>query len=72
LQVLRVFHDRLVDDGDRTWITDLIKSKVESHFRAKPANVFSHLVNPDTKELGPNELRMLLWGDFMVSPVIIG
>ncbi len=58
-----------MDDADRGWITGLIKDKVEEHFRVKPAVVFARLVNPTTRELGPNELRTLLWGDFMVRSV---
>ena len=27
-ELLRVFHDRLVDDNDRSWISDMIQNKV--------------------------------------------
>ena len=35
-ECLRVFHDRLIDDTDRAWIGDLIKSKVRSHMCRHP------------------------------------
>ncbi len=38
-QVLRVFHDRLVDDHDRTWLCGLVLEKIETHFRRKPKQV---------------------------------
>ncbi len=34
--MLRVFHDRLVDDQDRAWTCNLIMAKIEEHFRHKP------------------------------------
>lgn len=39
-EVLRVFHDRLVDDGDREWVVGLVKEKVEQHLRLKADKVW--------------------------------
>ncbi|GFH31516.1 uncharacterized protein HaLaN_30577, partial [Haematococcus lacustris] len=71
-QVLRVFHDRLIDDADRTWIASLISSKIELHFQCKPSKVLERLLLGQEDEsgapakVGAAELRTLMWGDFMV------
>ncbi|KAJ9518808.1 hypothetical protein QJQ45_026081, partial [Haematococcus lacustris] len=71
-EVLRVFHDRLIDDADRTWIASLISSKIELHFQCKPSKVLERLLLGREDEsgapakAGAAELRTLMWGDFMV------
>ncbi|GFH11507.1 uncharacterized protein HaLaN_07015, partial [Haematococcus lacustris] len=71
-EVLRVFHDRLIDDADRTWIASLISSKIELHFQCKPSKVLERLLLGQEDEsgapakVGAAELRTLMWGDFMV------
>jgi dynein heavy chain, axonemal len=61
---LRVFHDRLIDDGDRLWFGRLLCEMLERHFKAKgpavlglPGTGDEHLI------VG---MRGLLFGDFMV------
>ena len=44
--MLRVFHDRLVDDPDRVWIAEVIKSHLESHFRTSTQEVLGRLAAP--------------------------
>ncbi len=44
--MLRVFHDRLVDEADRTWICDVIKAHLESHFRTSTEEVLGRLRAP--------------------------
>jgi len=73
-EVLRVFHDRLVDDPDRVWICEVIKSHIESHFRIPIDEALGRIKappEPGEEEsklcvVGVNELRTLLWGDFMI------
>ncbi|KAF5834888.1 hypothetical protein DUNSADRAFT_8192 [Dunaliella salina] len=73
-EVLRVFHDRLVDDPDRVWICEVIKSHIESHFRISVDEALGRIKappEPGEEEsklcvVGVNELRTLLWGDFMI------
>lgn len=34
-EALRVYHDRLVDDGDREWFAGQLRTEVEMHFGTK-------------------------------------
>jgi dynein heavy chain, axonemal len=66
-EVLRVFHDRLVDDEDRTWFQNLLKRMIDTHLGVKFDNTFqppegSGLVAGDV-----NVLRSLLFCDFMTQ-----
>lgn len=43
-EVLRVYHDRLVDDKDREWIFDLLHQVVASNLEEDLDQMFAHLV----------------------------
>lgn len=47
-EVFRVFYDRLVEDTDRAWLFDLMKSIVQEHFKEEFDSVFAHLKQGNT------------------------
>ncbi|XP_054282731.1 dynein axonemal heavy chain 7-like [Macrosteles quadrilineatus] len=65
-EVLRVYHDRLVDDKDREWIFDLLHQVVASNLEEDLDQMFTHLVKdkPPGSRVGETELRRLLYCDF--------
>eukprot|EP00892_Ulva_mutabilis_P009854 jgi/Ulvmu1/7240/UM035_0027.1 len=63
-EMLRVFHDRLTDDKDRTWIGNLTCEMLEVHFKEKASRVFSITSTSDQNVL--SGMRSLLFADFMV------
>jgi dynein heavy chain len=64
---LRVFHDRLTDDPDREWFFDTIKRLTEKHFpNVKFDKCFQHLDSDGDGSVDANELRKLMFGDFLV------
>ncbi|XP_062872057.1 dynein axonemal heavy chain 12 [Trichomycterus rosablanca] len=67
-EVLRVFYDRLVDDQDRAWLYRLMNELVKVHFKESFDTVFAHL-KADKKSLCEEDLRSLLFGDYMTPDV---
>lgn len=64
-EVLRVFHDRLTEDGDRVWIGKLLSEMLEVHFKEKATKILDiEKVNDESLIVG---MRGLLFGDFMVA-----
>ncbi|XP_078059400.1 dynein axonemal heavy chain 12 [Mustelus asterias] len=63
-EVFRVFYDRLVDDLDRTWLFELMKTIVKNHFRESFDSIFEHLIH-GTGHVTEEDLRSLLFGDYM-------
>ncbi|GCC21888.1 hypothetical protein chiPu_0000270 [Chiloscyllium punctatum] len=63
-EVFRVFYDRLVDDQDRTWLFNLIRTIVKDHFRENFDSVFEHLAH-GSGHVTEEDLRSLLFGDYM-------
>ncbi|XP_068166194.1 dynein axonemal heavy chain 12-like [Antennarius striatus] len=62
-EVFRVYYDRLVDDNDRAWLYQLMRTIVEYHFDASFAEVFDHL--KEGSELVEEDMKNLMFGDFM-------
>ena len=64
---LRVFHDRLTDDPDRQWFFETVKTLTEKHFlNIKFDKCFEHLDSDGDGSVDANELRKLMFGDFLV------
>uniref|UniRef100_H2M1P1 Dynein axonemal heavy chain 12 n=1 Tax=Oryzias latipes TaxID=8090 RepID=H2M1P1_ORYLA len=62
-EVYRVYHDRLVDDEDRTWLYQLMNSIVKDHFNVPFDQVFGQLKQGD--KLEEKDMQNLLFGDYM-------
>ena len=48
-EMLRVFHDRLVDDTDREWLVALLREKSELHFKQKFHVIMEHVMDGGTQ-----------------------
>uniref|UniRef100_A0A671X3C3 Dynein axonemal heavy chain 12 n=1 Tax=Sparus aurata TaxID=8175 RepID=A0A671X3C3_SPAAU len=59
-EVFRVYYDRLVDDKDRVWLYQLMKSNLKDHFKESFDQVFDHL-----KQGSKEDMQNLLFGDYM-------
>ncbi|XP_070695267.1 dynein axonemal heavy chain 12 [Pempheris klunzingeri] len=62
-EVFRVYYDRLVDDGDRAWIYQLMNSILKDHFKESFDQVFDHL--KQGSRLVEEDMHNLLFGDYM-------
>uniref|UniRef100_A0A674AX37 Dynein axonemal heavy chain 12 n=1 Tax=Salmo trutta TaxID=8032 RepID=A0A674AX37_SALTR len=64
-EVFRVYYDRLVDDQDRAWLYLLMNDIVRDHFKENFEQVFDHLKAPSNKAPREEDMRNLLFGDYM-------
>jgi len=66
-ETMRVFYDRLIDDKDRTWLVEAVKSCVKDIFKESFDAVFEHLANNGrgSGKVSEEDLRSLLFGDFL-------
>ena len=62
-EVLRVYYDRLIDDGDRAWLFGALKENVKNHFKGVFDSVFGRL-SPNKPPV-EDDMRSLMFGDFM-------
>ncbi len=62
---MRVFYDRLIDDRDRQWLFESIKDCVKTIFREGFDSVFEHLIPEGKQKCSEEDLRSLMFGDFM-------
>ncbi|KAJ8952271.1 hypothetical protein NQ318_007438 [Aromia moschata] len=63
-EVLRVYYDRLVDDGDRAWLVEALREVVKGQLGENIDSMFERLASPQSKTIGETELRNLLYCDF--------
>lgn len=63
-EVLRVFHDRLVNDEDRSWCKQTMKDLTEQQFRVDFTQTFFHLDLDGNGDIDEEELRHLIFTDF--------
>eukprot|EP00056_Hartaetosiga_gracilis_P013585 m.226506 g.226506 ORF g.226506 m.226506 type:complete len:4004 (+) comp13864_c0_seq2:104-12115(+) len=63
-EVLRVFDDRLIDEGDHKWLFSILKDTVKSHFKLSFDAVFSN-IETSGGQLDHTAMGGLLFGDFI-------
>lgn len=63
-EICRVFGDRLINNDDRMWMLEMVKSCMQAPFSSNFDSVFAHLdLDKDGKVTTLDEFRGLLFGD---------
>ena len=62
-----MFYDRLVDDGDRSWLTNHVKEVVNTVLKSNFDQLFLHLDSSGNGEVSEHDLHSLMYCDFMDS-----
>ena len=70
-QVYRVYYDRLVDVKDHVWLFELLQKMVKQHFKEDFSGVFRHLVKDGGGKVTDDDMRSLMFGDYM-KPDVVG
>lgn len=64
-EVMRVYYDRLVDDPDREWLIKCMKDVTKKQFNTNFDTLFSALDVKKTGVVEENDLRSLMFCDFV-------
>ncbi|XP_023310238.1 dynein heavy chain 3, axonemal [Anoplophora glabripennis] len=63
-ETYRVFHDRLIDDNDRSMLFEIVKKSCYQNFRQHLNRVCEDIV-PEGETLGPQHIRNLFYGNYI-------
>lgn len=64
-EVYRVYYDRLIADDDRVWFFGAMKQTAQSVLAVDLNSFLAHLIPSGRKELQEEDLRALMFGDFV-------
>eukprot|EP01038_Epipyxis_sp_PR26KG_P004763 gene4763-6681_t len=64
-EALRVFGDRLIDDSDRGWFHKHLETMCTTRFNSGFYETFKHLDKENKKNVSLNDMRNLIFGDYM-------
>ncbi|KAI8893820.1 dynein heavy chain and region D6 of dynein motor-domain-containing protein [Globomyces pollinis-pini] len=70
-EIYRVFYDRLVDDNDRDWFFKNFREVVGKHFNYGFDDIFEHLVSKKGTEIVDDDMRNLMFGDYIDPEALI-
>ena len=56
---------RLTDDEDRSWLIATLRDTIKAHFSLKLDDLVRHLAPSSRAEVGPEEMRGLLFGGYL-------
>ena len=71
-EVYRVYYDRLIDDTDRSWVHNKVKELVKTHFKEDYTGLFRHLLKPGSTNPTEDDMRSLMFGDYMQPDSVSG
>lgn len=71
-EVYRVYYDRLIDDTDRSWVHNKVKELVKTHFKEDYTGLFRHLLKPGSTSPTEDDMRSLMFGDYMQPDSVSG
>ncbi|XP_018322727.1 dynein heavy chain 3, axonemal isoform X2 [Agrilus planipennis] len=63
-ETYRVFHDRLIDDGDRSTLFQIVQKSCYDNLRQHMHKILENLI-PEGEELAPSHVRNLFFGNYM-------
>ena len=66
-----MYYDRLVDSKDQVWLFELLQKMVKQHFKEDFSGVFRHLVKDGGSRVTDDDMRSLMFGDYM-KPDAVG
>lgn len=67
-EICRVFGDRLINNDDRMWMLEMVRSALQAPFSSSFDSVFAHLdLDKDGKVTTLDEFRGLLFGDIYTN-----
>lgn len=64
-ETLRVFYDRLTDDGDRLWLLNYVKDVTAARLGTDFDDAFRHVLPTAHAQAGLEDLRSVFFTDFM-------
>ncbi|ORX87075.1 hypothetical protein BCR32DRAFT_215666 [Anaeromyces robustus] len=66
-EVYRVFFDRLIDDKDRRWLFETLKTSIKEDFGLDFVSTFKFYDKNNTNQVTEDDIRSLIYGTYMTQ-----